>query len=370
MDPAHEPVAIHMKKTVVQRAPPPGGVVEMNSRLDMDFEGDLKAATLPGHEDSIKRQTFIKDLKQDLADASGMSTSDFNIPKVFQGSVVVDMDAPEEAAQEIQRQSIDPNSRLRPSKVTRFTDKITLPSEEMNEGDPLCGNPLKKAEKRKLQRSPAPSVANSSILNKQNMSKITASPGMNTIESTSSEPKLLPPSQHTSFLVNNSLMQGHTASAQQDSKRESLVQTLQEGRKRLTDAQLQYDALVSHIRSPTRSPCSSSLFFSRHIDALQPQVRSPNPHMDIRSTDKGLDTPTKSSQIDSLEQVGTKKLIARVRVEMIEQCQILPKTSAPVTPLQDDRDVPPLFDFSPSPSVASASVRLYLIVLEFYIPSS
>jgi hypothetical protein len=342
-----------MKKTVVQRAPPPGGVVETNLRVDMDFEGALKAA-LPGHEDSIQRQTFIKDLKQDLADASRMGTSDFNIPNVSQGSVVVDMDSPEEAAQEIQRQSIDPNSRLRPSK---FADEITLPSEEMNEGDPLCGNMLKKAEKSKVQRSAAPSAANSSILNKQNMSKITASPGVNTIESTSSEPQLLPPSQRPSSPVNNSLMEGHTPSAQRESKRETLVQTLQQGRKRLTDAQVQYDALVSHIRSPTRSPCSSSLFFSRHIEALQPQVRSPNPHIDIRSTNEDLDTPTKSYQSDSLEQVGTKKLIARLRVEMCEQRQILPKTSAPVTPLQDDRDLPPLFDFSPSPSVASAEVN-------------
>ncbi len=329
----------------------------MNLRLDMDFQA-------AGHEDSIQRQAFINDLKQDLADASGMGTSDFNILKVSQGSVVVDMDAPEEAAQEIQRQSIDPNSRLRSGKVTRFTDTITLPSEEMNEGHPLCGNTLKKAEKSKVQRSAAP---NSSTLNKQNMSKITASPAVNTIESTSSEPQLVPPSQETSSPVNDSVMEGHTASAQQASKRQTLVQTLQEGRKRLTDAQLQYDALVSHIRSPTRSPCSSSLFRS---PALQPQVLSPNPHIDIRSTDEGLDMLTKSSQIDSLEQVGTKILSARVRVEMIEQRQILPKTSAPVTPLQDGRDLPPLFDFSPSPSVASASVRLYLIVLEFHIASS
>jgi hypothetical protein len=70
---------------------------------------------------------FIKDLKQDLADASGMGTSDFNILKVSPGSVVVDIDAPEKAAQEIHRQSLDPNSRLRSGKVTRFTDKITMP---------------------------------------------------------------------------------------------------------------------------------------------------------------------------------------------------------------------------------------------------
>ncbi len=106
-------------------------VVEMNLRLNIDFQ-------TVGQEGSIQRQNFMKDLKQDLADASGMGTSDFNILKVSPGSVVVDVDAPEKAAQEIHRQSLDPNSRLRSGKLTRFTDKISLPTvmqehrEEMN----------------------------------------------------------------------------------------------------------------------------------------------------------------------------------------------------------------------------------------------
>jgi hypothetical protein len=100
-------------------------VVEMNLRLDMDFQA-------AGQEGSIQRQIFIKDLKEDLADASGMGTSDFNILKVSPGSVVVDMNAPERAAQEIHRQSLDPNSRLRSGKVTRFTDKISLPRVPMS----------------------------------------------------------------------------------------------------------------------------------------------------------------------------------------------------------------------------------------------
>ena len=79
-----------------------------------------------GQEGSTQRQMFIKDLKQDLADASGMYTSDFNILRVSAGSVVVDLNAPETAAQEIQRQSLDLNSRLRAGKVTRLTDTITL----------------------------------------------------------------------------------------------------------------------------------------------------------------------------------------------------------------------------------------------------
>jgi hypothetical protein len=94
-------------------------VVEMNLRLDMDFQA-------AGQEGSIERQIFIEELKQDLADSSGMGTSDFNILKVSPGSVLVDMQAPEKAAQEIQRQSLDPHSRLRSGKITRFTDKITL----------------------------------------------------------------------------------------------------------------------------------------------------------------------------------------------------------------------------------------------------
>jgi hypothetical protein len=114
----HEPRnELHNQKT---------SIVEMILRLDLDFQAAL------GQEGSMQRQFFIQDLKQDLADASGMTTSDFNILKLSPGSVVVDLNAPEKAAQEIQRQSLDPNSRLRSGKVTRFTDKITLPSEEMN----------------------------------------------------------------------------------------------------------------------------------------------------------------------------------------------------------------------------------------------
>jgi hypothetical protein len=107
----------------------------MNLRLNMDFQACF-----------TQRHTFIKDLKQDLADAAGTGASDFNILKVSPGSIIVDMTAPEKAAQEIHRQSLDPNSILRNGKVTRFTDNISLPRamqqrrEEMNgvwTGDPL-----------------------------------------------------------------------------------------------------------------------------------------------------------------------------------------------------------------------------------------
>ncbi len=94
-------------------------LVEMNLRLNMDFQA-------AGQEDSIQRRIFIKDLKQDLADASGTGASNFNILKVSPGSVLLDLNAPETAAQEIYRQSLNPNSRLRSGKVTRFTDNIIL----------------------------------------------------------------------------------------------------------------------------------------------------------------------------------------------------------------------------------------------------
>ncbi len=69
-----------------------GGVVEFNLRLDMDFQA-------AGQEGSMQRQVFVKDLKQDLAHASGMGTLDFNILKLSPGSVVAYMNAPETAAQ-------------------------------------------------------------------------------------------------------------------------------------------------------------------------------------------------------------------------------------------------------------------------------
>jgi GTPase SAR1 family protein len=91
----------------------------MNLTLDIDFQA-------VGQEGSTERRIFTKGLKKDLADASGTWISDFHILKVSPGSVVVDMNAPDKAAREIYKQSLDPNSRLREGKFTRFTDKITL----------------------------------------------------------------------------------------------------------------------------------------------------------------------------------------------------------------------------------------------------
>jgi hypothetical protein len=91
-------------------------------RLNMDFQ------TAVGQEGSMQREKFIKDLTQDLAHASGTEASDFNVLKLSAGSVIVDVLAPAKAAQEIHRQSLDPNSRLRTGSVTRFTDTIRLPT--------------------------------------------------------------------------------------------------------------------------------------------------------------------------------------------------------------------------------------------------
>jgi len=56
-----------------------------------------------------------------------------NILKVCAGSVVVEVEAPVDAARDLQRQSLQPNSRLRTGKLTRFIDTITLPSRQVNQ---------------------------------------------------------------------------------------------------------------------------------------------------------------------------------------------------------------------------------------------
>ena len=103
-------------------------------RLNMDFQA-------VGQQGSTERQNFTQDLTQDLADASGTGASEFNILKLSPGSVIVDMLAPPKAAQEIQRQSLDPKSRLRNGKVTRFTDTIRLPTVKQ-QSQPLLPAPL------------------------------------------------------------------------------------------------------------------------------------------------------------------------------------------------------------------------------------
>ena len=91
----------------------------MSMRLNMDFQA-------AGQEGTAQRQNFVNDLTQDLADATGTGASEFNILKLSPGSGIVDILAPANAAQELQRQSNDPNSKLRNGKLTRFADPISL----------------------------------------------------------------------------------------------------------------------------------------------------------------------------------------------------------------------------------------------------
>ncbi len=124
--PAAEKAAAEKANSAKPEATCPGIVKKLNlveMRLNMRFEST-------GREGSIERQCFTRDLKQDLANASGMETSLFNILviilKLSQGSVIVDMIAPETAAQEIQRQSLDPFSKLRSGKITTFLEKVCI----------------------------------------------------------------------------------------------------------------------------------------------------------------------------------------------------------------------------------------------------
>jgi hypothetical protein len=104
-------------------AEPEMQLVEMHLLMDIDdpllFEGT-------GQEVSLRRESFVNVMKQDLADATGMSTLDFNIVKVSQDPLVVDMTAPEAAAQAIYRQSLNPSSMLRSGQVTRRIVSVDL----------------------------------------------------------------------------------------------------------------------------------------------------------------------------------------------------------------------------------------------------
>jgi hypothetical protein len=130
-------------------------------RLNMRFEST-------GREGSIERQCFTSDLKQDLANASGMEISLFNILKLSQGSVIVDMIAPETAAQEIQRQSLDPFSKLRSGKITKFLEKVCLqngsliPSRPLSPAAEVALEQVKQLEAKVLQIQAAMKAASSS----------------------------------------------------------------------------------------------------------------------------------------------------------------------------------------------------------------
>jgi hypothetical protein len=143
----------------------PGIVKKLNlveMRLNMRFEST-------GREGSTERQCFTRDLKQDLANASGMETSLFNILKLSQGSVIVDMIAPETAAQEIQRQSLDPFSKLRSGKITTFCEQVCLqngsliPSRPLSPAAEMALEQVKQLESQVLQIQAAVKAASSSL---------------------------------------------------------------------------------------------------------------------------------------------------------------------------------------------------------------
>ena len=103
-------------------------LIEMSLRLSMDFSG-------AGKECSIARQDFVDDLKQDIVKAYLCLDPDgdpaINIMKISPDNksfsvIVVDMSSSEKGAQEIHRQSLDPESTLLSGKITRFTETITL----------------------------------------------------------------------------------------------------------------------------------------------------------------------------------------------------------------------------------------------------
>ena len=158
------PLAVSEKANSAKpEATGPGIVKKLNlveMRLNMRFEST-------GREGSIERQCFTRDLKQDLANASGMETSLFNILKLSQGSVFVDMIAPETAAQEIQRQSLDPFSKLRSGKITKFLEKVCLqngsliPSRPLSPAAEMALEQVKQLEAQVLQIHAAMKAASS-----------------------------------------------------------------------------------------------------------------------------------------------------------------------------------------------------------------
>ena len=96
-------------------------MIEMNLVLNMVFE-------ITGQAGSRQRNCFEIDLRLDLSAATGMGTKDFNILNVSKigNGTLVDLSAPEKAAQEISKQSFDPSSKIFSGRVTRFLNMVSL----------------------------------------------------------------------------------------------------------------------------------------------------------------------------------------------------------------------------------------------------
>ena len=102
---------------------------DMSVTLGLDFKVSIL--------DSQGRQVFIEDLQNDLANASGLRPSNFNVIHLesgIPGSIVVDIgiegiEGPEAVARGIQSQINNPKSILRSGSVTRFTQSIRVESD-------------------------------------------------------------------------------------------------------------------------------------------------------------------------------------------------------------------------------------------------
>jgi hypothetical protein len=109
-------------------------------KADKWQEEEAAAAMKRAHEgETARRRAEEAAAKRAEEQEAAQKTSDFNILKVSPGSVVVDMNAPERAAQEIHRHSLDPNSRLRSGTFHRFTDEISLPMAMQQRGEEMNG---------------------------------------------------------------------------------------------------------------------------------------------------------------------------------------------------------------------------------------
>jgi len=105
--------------------------VDMSLKLGLDFSS-------AGPEFSAQRNAFVQELKRDLAYASGLDASHFNVTRLSPGSVIIDTEIHagpqgryqdmEMVAKDLERQVYDPRSPLRAGAITRHILGVTLPS--------------------------------------------------------------------------------------------------------------------------------------------------------------------------------------------------------------------------------------------------
>jgi hypothetical protein len=101
--------------------------VGVNMKLDMDF-------VTVGSEGSTQRQAFEKLLKQDMANATGISEASIKLKNISQGSVMIDAELentmagpdPYSAAMDMKQQARDPESKLRSGGLTGTIVSISV----------------------------------------------------------------------------------------------------------------------------------------------------------------------------------------------------------------------------------------------------